>query len=110
MSDDDNRQHPRFPSSLETIYFTESSNLKGEDRMYYPGTITDQSAHGIGLRVSFQHSPNDLIWLEGLTGLVGLEALEKPRSAHVRWVNSHGMNSDEFNMGIEFVVADETLQ
>lgn len=104
---DDNRQQPRFPSSLETIYFTEASNLKGEERMYYPGTITDQSTSGIGLRVSYQHTPDDLIWLEGM---VGLEKPNRPRPAHVRWVSSHGINSDEYRMGIEFAPTDKTLQ
>lgn len=103
---DDYRQHPRFPSSLETIYFTESDSRKNKDRMYYPGTVIDQSACGIGLRVSFQHKLNDLIWLEGMDGA---EASDQPHPARVRWISNAESHNGEYRMGIEFTHAEDVL-
>ena len=98
---DDKRQHHRFPSTLETIYFTELVTHNGEERMYFPGTIIDKSAGGVGLRVSYQHETDDRIWLEG----VGTPS--RPLPGRVCWVsNNDDSNNEEFLMGVEFVFED----
>ena len=99
----DKRQHPRFLSSLETIYFTEINTPQGEERMYYPGTITDKSAGGVGLRVNFQHQTNDKIWLEGLG------TTNKALPARVCWISTNNPDSDEYLMGVKFSFEDEIL-
>jgi len=97
----DKRQHPRIPSSLETIYFTELSTSQGDERMYYPGTLIDKSHGGIGLRVNYRHNINEKIWLEGLG------APEKPLPGRVCWVSSNGNNADEYRIGVEFIQETE---
>lgn len=98
--DDDKRKHRRFPSTVETIYFTEFSTHQGDERLYFPGTIIDKSVGGIGLRVSYQHEPNDRIWLEG----IGIP--NQPLPARVCWISSNGSINEEFQMGVEFVIED----
>jgi len=99
----DKRQHPRMPSSMETIYFTELSTPQGDERMYYPGTIVDKSNGGIGLEVNYQHQTDDKIWLEGLG------TPEKPMPARVCWVSSNGIDTNDYRIGVEFLRTKESL-
>jgi len=100
---DDKRLHARFPTTLETIYFTEINTAQGDERMYYPGTIIDKSARGAGLRVNYRHEPEDKIWLEGLG------TPDQPLPARVCWVSNHGDNTEEYRIGVEFAFDDDTL-
>jgi hypothetical protein len=99
---DDKRQYPRFPSALETIYFTEIYTQDGDERMYFPGTITDKSAGGIGLRVNYQHETDERIWLEGLG------THNKPLPARVCWISTNDKDSEDYLMGVEFVLEEES--
>ena len=98
--DDDKRKHRRFPSTLETIYFTEFSSHQGDERLYFPGIITNKSVGGVGLRVSYRHEPNDRIWLEG----IGIP--NQPLPARVCWISSNDSIIEEYQMGVEFVIED----
>lgn len=103
---DNKRKHPRFSCALETIYYSESGNsADDEERLYFPGTITNKSNHGIGLRVNYQHTANEIIWFEGL-----IEG-GQPRPAKVCWVSNNDTDPDnsDFLMGVEFADEDKVL-
>lgn len=88
------RKYPRFPTSLDTIYFREDPD-NHNDRMYFPGTIVNQSNGGVGMVVSFPHEPSHELWLEGL----GLG--ENPIAGLVRWIVK-GAAADQYHLGIQF--------
>ena len=95
------RLHPRIPMQEDTIYFsvistdTPQPNGNSEiDRIHYPGTITDISRGGVGMRVSSPHHLGEEIWLEGIEGN------NAPRPGRIRWM-SHDEGSDQFNIGIQ---------
>lgn len=92
----DKRKHSRSAVSLETIYFTKGLGANNAEHMYYPGTITNTSDDGIGLRANHPHALNDQIWLDDLT------IANRPRLATVRWVNNNDSNDNEYLIGLEF--------
>lgn len=93
------RKHPRFPTSLETIYFTEAKSGNINERMYYPGKITNKSKGGVGMMVNYPHKIQDELWLEGM-GWTNV-----PIPGQIRWVNEADEN-EEFLVGIEFAMQD----
>lgn len=93
------RLHPRFPTSLDTIYFREDP-ANGNDRMYFPGTVVNKSNGGIGMVVSFPHELSHELWLEGL----GLN--RDPISGSVCWITK-GAAADQYHVGIEFSEASD---
>jgi len=94
----ENRKHPRFPTSLETIYFCQNDSTENE-RMYFPGVITSKSKGGIGMQVNYPHFTEELVWLEGLGDTCD------PIAGHVRWRVPEDDGKETFEIGIKFAVA-----
>ncbi len=95
MKSDEKRQYPRFPSNLETIYFSQDQHA---ERMYYPGVIVDRSKGGVGMKVNFPHNPPEELWLEGMDGF------RNPVRAEVKWFSGNAFSEPEqFRVGLSFL-------
>ncbi|MBI5450797.1 MAG: PilZ domain-containing protein [Gammaproteobacteria bacterium] len=97
----DKRQYPRFPTKIETIYFSEDDKA---ERMYYPGIIINRSKGGVGLRVNYPHRPMERVWLEGM------DSTGSPIEAAVCWVKHHEQDSSHYQIGLQFLTSNANIR
>lgn len=97
---DEQRRHPRVNTQVETIYFTETKTAAGQERLYHPGLVMDQSPGGLGIRVNTRHDIDEHIWLEGM------DIAPTPLEACIRWIMDVAEDADEYRIGVEYLAAD----
>ena len=97
---DEQRRHRRIDTHVETIYFTETRTEAGQERLYHPGLIMDESPGGLGIRVNTRHDIDEHIWLEGMG------TTSSPLEACIRWIKDVAEDADAYRIGVEILPAD----
>ena len=59
------RRHRRQAADIAIFYCTQRQDGEAPRRIYYPGTILDRCAGGLGLLVSYPHETDEVLWFEG---------------------------------------------